>query len=255
MSRFMPLPMMARVAQSDRLPSNMQRDVALAVWTRAVLLEDAEIANSVAPIVARHFPQFGAGWKAYQGAATPQQKKMESALLLLRLPAASPWPIPGSVTLTCATESGSYATTLVVACGLRRSTGGRRTGRCPALRAIVPFRCNWPRRHSSRARIATARAMRSARLRQLPGAPAYLGAIILGLGQRAAARSAGARGAPPRGAGNTIRTKRIARRRRQPTCSCTIAIAAIPGRRKHPSGFHHPTENKDGRVLAVVQTW
>src|SRR5262249_33789901 len=38
MSFVMPLPLMARVAQSDRLPPNMQRDVALAVWTRAVLL-------------------------------------------------------------------------------------------------------------------------------------------------------------------------------------------------------------------------
>ena len=69
----------------------MQRDVALAVWTRAVLLDDTEIATALAPIVARHFPQYGAGWKAYQSAATPQQKKIEAALLLLRLPGASPW--------------------------------------------------------------------------------------------------------------------------------------------------------------------
>src|SRR5262249_37397966 len=91
MSFVMPLSLMARAALSDRLPPNMQRDAALAVWTRAVLLEDAEIANSVTPIVARHFPQYGAGWKAYQSAATSQQKKIEAALLLLRLPGASPW--------------------------------------------------------------------------------------------------------------------------------------------------------------------
>jgi len=78
LSLFMPLPMMARLTQSDRLPPNLQRDVALAVWTRAVLLEDAEIANSIAPIVARYFPQYGAGWRAYQSAATPQQKKTRS---------------------------------------------------------------------------------------------------------------------------------------------------------------------------------
>src|SRR5262249_19256231 len=87
----MPLPLMAQVAQSDRLPPNMQRDVALAVWTRAVLLDDAEVATALAPIVARHFPQYGAGWKACQSAATPPQKKIEAALLLLRLPGASPW--------------------------------------------------------------------------------------------------------------------------------------------------------------------
>jgi hypothetical protein len=66
--------LLERVAQSDRLPPHMQRDVALAVRTRAVLLEDAEIGNSVAPIVARHFPQYGGSWRAYQSAATPQQQ-------------------------------------------------------------------------------------------------------------------------------------------------------------------------------------
>src|SRR5262249_557578 len=91
MSFVMPLPLMARVAQSDRLPPNMQRHVALAVWTRAVLLDDTETATALAPIVARYFPQYGAGWKTYQSAATPQQKKIEAALLLLRLPGASPW--------------------------------------------------------------------------------------------------------------------------------------------------------------------
>src|SRR5262249_60984066 len=87
----MRLPLMARVALSDRMPPNMQRDVALAVWTRAVLLDDAEIANSVTPTVARHFPQYGASWRAYQSAGTPQQKRIEAALLMLRLPGASPW--------------------------------------------------------------------------------------------------------------------------------------------------------------------
>src|SRR5262249_16948866 len=91
MSFVMPLPLMARGAQSDRLPPNIQRDVALAVGARAGAAGEFEIANSVAPIGARHFPQYGAGWKAYQSAATPQQKKIEAALLLLRLPGASPW--------------------------------------------------------------------------------------------------------------------------------------------------------------------
>jgi len=75
MSFVMPLSLMARVAQSDRLPPNMQRDVALAVWTRAVLLDDAEIANSVTPTVARHFPQFGAGWRAYRAPPRRSRRK------------------------------------------------------------------------------------------------------------------------------------------------------------------------------------
>src|SRR5262249_2624011 len=91
MSFVTPLPLMARVAQSDRLPPNMQRDVALAGGTPAGPPDGFGNANSLAPTVAPHFSQNAAGRKAYQGAATPQQKKIEAALLLLRLPGASPW--------------------------------------------------------------------------------------------------------------------------------------------------------------------
>ena len=44
-----------------------------------------------------------------------------------------------------------------------------------------------------------------ARLRQLPGAPAYLGAIILSWANAQTRDPRGARGALPRGAGHTIR--------------------------------------------------
>jgi hypothetical protein len=178
MSFVMPLPLMARVAQSDRLPPNMQRDVALAVWTRAVLLDDFEIANSVAPIAARHFPQYGAGWKAYQGAATPQQKKIEAALLLLRLPGASPWLASGLGYPYMRDVIGLVATrwwehrdadnqaapgsqddvTLCDDCAL-------------PLQFAAPAFLTPQDRERARGEVA--------RLRQLPGAPAYLGAIIL----------------------------------------------------------------------------
>src|SRR5262245_2309576 len=178
MSFVMPLPLMARVALSDRLPPNMQRDVALAVWTRAVLLDDAEIANSVMPTVARHFPQYGAGWKAYQGAATPQQKKIEAALLLLRLPGASPWfaaglgyPYMRDVIGLVATRWWEHAdsddqaapdaqddVTLCDDCAL-------------PLQFAAPAFLTPQDRERARGEVA--------RLRQLPGAPAYLGAIIL----------------------------------------------------------------------------
>jgi hypothetical protein len=170
-SAFMPLPMMARVAQSDRLPPNMQRDVALAVWTRAVLLEDAEIANSVAPIVARHFPQFGAGWRAYQSAATPQQKKIEAALLL-RLPGASPWLGSGlgypymrdriGLTATRWWQGAPDAQDDVTLCN----------------DCALPLQLAAPAFITSQDRDRTRNDVK--RLRQLPGAPAYLGAIILG---------------------------------------------------------------------------
>jgi hypothetical protein len=178
MSDFMPLPMMARVAQSDRLPPNMQRDVALAVWTRAVLLEDTEIVNSVAPVVARHFPQYGGGWRAYQSAATPQQKKIEAALLLLRLPGASPWPGFGLGYPYTRDRIGLVATRWWEHADSDNQAAVDAQDDVPLCSdCALPLQLAAPgfitRQDRDRARDEVSR------LRQLPGAPAYLGAIIL----------------------------------------------------------------------------
>src|SRR5437667_952046 len=64
-------------------------------------------------------------------------------------------------------------------------------------------------------------------------------------------RSRTLRGCPRRSTswcGQHDTDKSIPRRRRQPTCCCTIAIAAIPGRRKHPFGFHRPAMNEGERA-------
>jgi hypothetical protein len=177
MSFVMPLPLMARVAQSSRLPPNMQRDVALAVWTRAVLLDDAEIANAVVPIVARHFPQYGAGWKAYQGAATPQQKKIEAALLLLRLPGASPWFASGLGYPYMREVIGLVATRW-----WEHADSDNQAAPDAADIALCDD-CALPLQFAPPAFLTSQDRDRArdevARLRQLPGAPAYLGAIII----------------------------------------------------------------------------
>jgi hypothetical protein len=90
MSTFMPLPMMAEAVLAPGLPANIKRDIALAVWTRAVLLGDTDTANSMANALAPFFPQLAANWKTYRAAVTADAKRVEAALLLLKLPAARP---------------------------------------------------------------------------------------------------------------------------------------------------------------------
>jgi hypothetical protein len=178
MSFVMPLSLMARVAQSDRLPPNMQRDVALAVWTRAALLDDTEIATALAPIVARHFPQYGAGWKAYQSAATPQQKKIEAALLLLRMPGASPWLASGLGYPYMRDVIGLVATRW-----WERGDPDNRTASDATDDITLCDDCALPLQFAAPAFLTSQDRERArdevARLRQLPGAPAYLGAIII----------------------------------------------------------------------------
>ncbi len=92
MSSFMPLPTMAEVVLAPALPANIKRDIGLAVWTRAVLLDDADTAKAMADVVAPFFPQYAANWKTYRGATSAETRKVEAALLLLLLPAARPYP-------------------------------------------------------------------------------------------------------------------------------------------------------------------
>jgi hypothetical protein len=51
MNRDVPLRLWVEAAQSERLPSNLRQDVALAGWTRTVVLEDADDAAKLAPLL------------------------------------------------------------------------------------------------------------------------------------------------------------------------------------------------------------
>jgi hypothetical protein len=92
MSSFMPLPMMAQVVLAPTLPANIKRDIGLAVWTRAVLLDDTDTAKAMADAIAPFFPQFADDWRSYHAAATAEARKVEAALIVLKLPAARPYP-------------------------------------------------------------------------------------------------------------------------------------------------------------------
>lgn len=95
MTVFMPLPMMAQVVLAPALPASIKRDLGLAVWTRAVLLDDTETAKKVAEAIAPFFPQFADNWRSYRNVENAERKKFEAALLLLKLPAARPYPDAG----------------------------------------------------------------------------------------------------------------------------------------------------------------
>ena len=91
MSAFMPLPMMAQVVLTPGLPANIKRDLGLAVWARAVLIEDAETGKAMADAVAPSFPQYADNWKSYRSAPDADSRKVEGALLLLKVPGARPY--------------------------------------------------------------------------------------------------------------------------------------------------------------------
>ncbi len=176
MIAFMPLPMMAQVVLAPGLPASIKRDVGLAVWTRAALLDDAETAKSMADAVAPFFPQFAEDWKAYRNAGNAELRQFSAAVLLLRLPAARPYPAAGlGYTYNrdqigrfgprwWANEEAAFETAddngnpvLCTDCGL------------PMPLVAPPFVTDKDK-ESAKAD--------NERLRKLPGAPTYLGSIV-----------------------------------------------------------------------------
>jgi len=177
MTVFMPLPMMAQVVLAPGLPANIKRDLGLAVWTRAVLLDDAATAKSMAEVIAPFFPQFADDWKAYRNAGEADRKEFEAAVLLLKLPAARPYPDAGlgytyrrdqigrfgprwwakdEALFEAADDNGLPL--LCAGCGL------------PMPLVAPPFITDKDRQ---------AAKADNARLGKLPGAPTYLGSIVM----------------------------------------------------------------------------
>jgi hypothetical protein len=177
MSSFMPLPMMAKVVLSPGLAANIKRDVGLSVWTRAVLLNDADTANSMANAVAPFFPELAGSWKAYRAAATPDARKVEAALLLLRLPAARPYVAEGLGYIYKSDVIGAFGPRWWAAdespSGNADDNGGPR----------LCVDCALPLPLVAPAFITSADQERAKadneRLHKLPGAPAWLGSVVI----------------------------------------------------------------------------
>jgi hypothetical protein len=148
------------------------------VWTRAVVLDDAETAQSMAAAVSPFFPQFADGWKSYRAAATAELRKAEAALLMLRLPASRPWPDSGMGYL--------FRRDLIGRFGPRwwdHDDGRVQNSVNDRGEPILCDECALPLEWNVPAFITRADRDRAeqetARLRELPGGPAYLGAIVM----------------------------------------------------------------------------
>ncbi len=177
MAFYMPLPMMAKLASSAALPPHLKRDLALAVWTRAVLLDDGDTAHAMAAVAAPFFPQFADGWRSYRGAGGTEARKAEAALLMLRLPAARPWPDWGPGYMFQRDRIGLFGPRWWV-----QNDNGSDSLDADS-KPIVCTDCALPLTFAAPPFLTKADRERAQkeneRLRELPGAPTYLGATVI----------------------------------------------------------------------------
>jgi hypothetical protein len=88
---FLPVAILAKAASGARLPKNLRREVALAAWTRAALLGEAAVAQSLGPAVETFVPELSTSIHSYNSAKTPAEQNFAIILTALRLPGLRPF--------------------------------------------------------------------------------------------------------------------------------------------------------------------
>jgi hypothetical protein len=91
MNDRLPLSLLQEAASSRLLPDHLRRRVALAAWTRAVMLNNEEAAKALAPVLAALAPEMKALLTEYVSAANPANAKAVALYTLLKFPGTRPF--------------------------------------------------------------------------------------------------------------------------------------------------------------------
>jgi hypothetical protein len=91
-----PLTVLADASRNHALPGYLRRHLVLAVWTRAILLDNEMVAQQIAPEVRMVAPEMAAVFNSYVRAQTSKERKHAALYVLLKFPKLSPF-VPGGI--------------------------------------------------------------------------------------------------------------------------------------------------------------
>ena len=86
----MPLALLADAAEDKNLPRNLSFQIAQSTWTRAVLLDQPEIAKRMSPILTGCYPSWKQWLDGYNSAAGTSDRRAAGLLALMRFPSNAP---------------------------------------------------------------------------------------------------------------------------------------------------------------------
>jgi hypothetical protein len=81
-----PLSVLREAATSQALPEHTRRQIALAAWTRAAILEDVEAGRALAPTASALAPELKPSMAAYLSATTSANRKAAALYTILKFP-------------------------------------------------------------------------------------------------------------------------------------------------------------------------
>ncbi|HEY0835521.1 MAG TPA: hypothetical protein VGE72_16580, partial [Azospirillum sp.] len=89
-NRFLSTRRLAELARISALPAHVRRDLTLAAWTRAALLDDVKAARDLGADLKAAFPALAGDIDAHARARDGARRRFLAAFILLKLPGASP---------------------------------------------------------------------------------------------------------------------------------------------------------------------
>lgn len=104
----MPLDLLKQAAVNQKLPDYLRRNLLIAAWTRAVVLERDDVAAEIAPNLAQTAPEFQPVLASYIAAKTPLERRNSATYALLKTPAFRPVAETGYGRINPIAEIDSY---------------------------------------------------------------------------------------------------------------------------------------------------
>lgn len=89
-NRHLPLTLLKEAVQSSALPAHLRRDLAQAIWLRAVILDDFKSADEIAPILKLLIPQMEPALNEFLATEQPAAKKFLAIYTWLKNPGLEP---------------------------------------------------------------------------------------------------------------------------------------------------------------------
>ncbi len=92
---YLPQNMLVEIASKPVLPQKIRKDIALAAWVRAVLLENEQAVRNTSAVLSQIAPEMQAQLAGYAAAATPQERKFAASSIILKNPGMKPFIFEG----------------------------------------------------------------------------------------------------------------------------------------------------------------
>lgn len=103
-----PLATLRAAAENKQLPAHLRKRLAIAAFTRAVVLEREDVGRAIAPTLTQLEPSLKALIDTYLSAVTPAERKAAGLYMILKTPAMQPFVNSGIGRTTSLNEIDSY---------------------------------------------------------------------------------------------------------------------------------------------------